>query len=293
MKTEVKKLDGNKREIDIEVSGDVVKNKFEDVFKRIGKEAKVKGFRPGHVPRDIIEKQFYSLAHEQVLKELMPIVYGDAVEKEKLEVIEPPEVSDVKLDRNTLSFKAVVEVTPEVNLKEYKGLKVSFEDLTVNPEEIKRNLDSLKETKKALAIDDNFAKGLGYPSLTELEKLIQAQVLIQKSNARRQENENQLIEQLTKDLDFKLPQSMVFRQKEELLRQTKLDLALKGVSKDHIAQEEAKISESLNPEAKKQVRNWLVLSAVARKENITIDDQMPGKVIEFLFREANWQAIKK
>ncbi len=289
MKTQVQKLEGNKREINIEVTGDIVKNKFEDVFQRIGKEAKVKGFRPGHVPREIIEKQFSSLAHEQVLKELMSTVYGDAVEKEKLEVIELPEVSDVKLDRNTLSFKATVEVTPEVNLKEYKGLKVSCEDLTVTPDEIKRNLDSLKETKKASSLDDNFAKGLGYSSLAELEKLIQAQVLIQKSNAQRQKNENQLIEQLSKDLDFKLPQSMVARQKEELLRQAKLDLALKGVPKEHIAQEENKISESLDPEAKKQVKNWLVLSAVARKENITIDDQMPGKVIEFLFKEANWQ----
>ncbi len=289
MKTEVKKLDGNKREISIEVSGDIVKNKFEEVFQRLGKEAKVKGFRPGHVPRDIIEKQFSALAHEQVLKELMSSVYGDAVEKEKLEVIELPEVSDVKLDKSTLSFKATVEITPEVNLKDYKGLKVSFEDLTVAPDEIKRNLDSLKETKKAQSIDDVFAKGLGYSSLAEFEKLIQAQLLIQKSNAQRQKNENQLIEQLNKDLDFKLPQSMVARQKEELLRQAKLDLALKGIPKEHIASEESKISESLDPEAKKQVKNWLVLSAVARKENITIDDQMPGKVIELLFKEANWQ----
>ena len=47
MKTEVKKIDATKREVSIAVEGDIVKNKFEDVFKKIGLEAKVPGFRPG------------------------------------------------------------------------------------------------------------------------------------------------------------------------------------------------------------------------------------------------------
>jgi len=58
MKTEVKKIDGNKRELDIEVTGELIKNKFEDVFKHIAKEAKVPGFRTGHAPRDILEKHY-------------------------------------------------------------------------------------------------------------------------------------------------------------------------------------------------------------------------------------------
>ena len=108
MKAEVKKIDNTKREINIEVSGDIVKNKFEDVFKRIAKEAKVPGFRPGHAPRDILEKHFTSSAHEQVLKELVPDLYNEAIKKEELDVIELPEVTDVKLDGNSLSFKATV-----------------------------------------------------------------------------------------------------------------------------------------------------------------------------------------
>ena len=60
MKTEVKKIDSTKREVSIEVSGEIVKNKFEDAFKKLGKEAKVPGFRVGNVPRDILEKNFSS-----------------------------------------------------------------------------------------------------------------------------------------------------------------------------------------------------------------------------------------
>ncbi len=74
MKTEVKKLDSSKVEINISVEGDIVKNKFEDVFKKIGQEAKVKGFRPGHTPRDILEKEFSNLAFDKVVQS--PFVPG-------------------------------------------------------------------------------------------------------------------------------------------------------------------------------------------------------------------------
>lgn len=293
MKTEVRKIDSNKREISIEVSGDIVRNKFEDVFKKIGKEARIKGFRCGHIPRDILEKEFSSHAHERALKELVPDVYNQAIEKEGLEVIELPQILDVKLDRTTLSFKAQVEVMPEIPVKNYKGIKVNYEKVLVNPDEIKRSLDALKETRKVEVMDDNFAKSLGYPSLQELERTIERQLFIQKENLERQKIENEIIESLLKDLDFKLPQSLVQRQLQDLVRQAKLDLALKGIPRDKIDEEEKKINEQLEPEAKKQVKIYLVLSAVARKENIPQDDQVPRRVMEFLFREADWRESSK
>ena len=93
MKTELKKIDNTKREINIEVSDDIVKNKFDEVFERIGRDAKVPGFRDGHPPRDILEKHYSQVAHEQVLKELIPGVYNQALEKEGLDVIDLPNIT--------------------------------------------------------------------------------------------------------------------------------------------------------------------------------------------------------
>jgi len=289
MKTEVKKIDSTKREVSIEVSGEIVKNKFEDVFKRIAKEAKVPGFRPGNAPRDILEKNFSSLAHEQALKELIPDIYKQAVEKEGLDVIELPNISDVKLDRSTLFFKAIVEVRPEIAVKNYKGIKVNCQKIEVSPDEIKRNLDSLKEARKAAAIDEGFSKSLGYPNVAELEKAVERQMLIQKENQQRQKIESEIIEHILKDLDFKLPQSLIDRQLEDLLRQAKLDLALKGFPRDKIDEQEKALVKELEPQAKSQVKTYLVLAEIAKKENIPLDDHMPQKVIEFLLREADWQ----
>ena len=288
MKTEVKKLEANLREINIEVSGDIVKNKFEEVFKRISQEAKIPGFRPGHAPQDLLEKNYSSVAHEQVLKDLVPDIYNEAINKEGLDVIELPEISEVKLERESLSFKAKVEVSPDIDVKDYKGIKINYKSVSVSPDEVKRAIDSLKESRKIEKADDDLARSLGYPNLSELEKVLDKQIFIQKENSERQKAESEIIENLTKGLDFKLPQSLVKRQLEDMLRQAKVDLALKGVARDKIEEQDKLMREQLEPEAAKQVKIYLVLSAIAKKENIALDDHLPRRVMEFLLREAKW-----
>ena len=289
MKAEIKKIDSTVREMAVEISGDLVKNKFEDVFKKIAQEAKVPGFRPGHAPRDILEKNFSELAHEQVLKELIPQVYQQAIEQEKLDVVEMAQISDIKLDRNNLFFKALVEVRPEIAVKNYKGIKINFQKISVSEEEVSRKLDSLKESSKAVSVDDNFAKGLSYPNLEELKVSLEKQIFLQKENLERQKIENQVIETLTRGLDFKLPKLLVQRQLEDSMRQAKLDLVLKGFPKEKIAQQEDELRKHLEPEAKEQIKIYLVLGEIAKRENIPVDDHMPHKVMEFLLKEADWQ----
>jgi len=288
MKTEVKKLDSTTRELTIEVTGDTIKNKFEDVFKKISNEAKVPGFRPGHIPQDILEKNFSGHAHETVLRELIPELYNKAIEKEALDVIDMPNISDVKLDRNALSFKASVEVTPEINLKNYKGIKINYKKPEVTMDDVKRFVDSLKEARKIDQVDDSFAKSLGYPNLSELEKSLEMQLLNQKQTQERQKIESHVIETILKDLDFKVPQVMVNRQVEDMLRQTKLDMALKGMPRDKIDEQDKTLREGLQKDAQTQVKTYLVLAEIARHENIPVDEFMPRKVIELLLKEADW-----
>ena len=289
MKAEVKKLDSTKREISVEVSGDIVKNKFKEVFEKIGKGAKVAGFRTGHVPGDILEKNFSSQAKELVLKELIPELYNQVLDKEGLEVVELPSIIDVKLDRANLSFKATVEVNPQIQLKNYKGLTVNYKKIEVNPDEVKRNIDSLRESRKVDNVNDNFAKGLGYPNLAELEMAVERQIYLEKENQQRQKIEQDILEGLTQDLNIKLPQSLVNRQLQDLLRQAKIDLVLKGIPKEKIEEQEKELSQKLIPAAESQVRIYLVLAEIAKKENIPQDEHMPHRVMELLLREADWK----
>jgi len=287
-KSEVKKLDCTKRQIDIEVNGERIKNKFEEAFGQISKSAKIPGFRPGHAPRDILEKNFSGHAQELVLKNLIPEVYDEVVKAEALDVIEMPQVTDVHIKRDELKFTATVEVMPEIQLKKYKGIRVNYKKIEVAADELKRDLDALKEARSLDSIDDRFARSIGYPDLAKLKAALERQIFIRKENQQRQRIEKELIDGLTKDLDLKIPQVMVSRHQDEMLRQAKVNLALKGVERQEIDKQEKQLRQQLEPEAKRQVRDYLLLAHIAKKENIEINDQMPQKVIEFLFREADW-----
>ncbi|MDD2703176.1 MAG: trigger factor [Candidatus Omnitrophica bacterium] len=289
MKSEVRKIDNTKREISIETSGEVIKNKFEEAFKDLNNKVKVKGFRPGHIPRDVLEKNFSSQANELVLQSLIPELCDEAIKHEGLQAVALLEVSDVKLDRNTVSFKAQLEVRPEIELKNYKGLTIHYKKAAVAPDEVKRSLDSLKEKHKIDALDDAFARSMGYPGLAELEKVIERNILSQKDTRNRQHAEEQVLEQLSKGIDIKLPPSMVGKRLQELVKQTELDLALKGVPREKLLEEEKNLYKDLEPDARKQVQTYLIFAEIAKQENIPDDDHMPNKVMEVLFREANWE----
>jgi FKBP-type peptidyl-prolyl cis-trans isomerase (trigger factor) len=150
-------------------------------------------------------------------------------------------------------------------------------------------MDSLKESRKLKDLDDSFARGMGYPDLAQLEEVIQRQIFIQKERQQRQKIESDIIEHITKDMDFKLPQRLVERQLEDLLRQGKLDLALRGMPAEKVEEQAGGMKQELEPQAKRQVKVYLILSAIAKTENIPQDDHMTARVMEFLLKEANWQ----
>jgi len=166
---------------------------------------------------------------------------------------------------------------------------VSSKSIRVDQDEIKRSLDALKESRKIDAADDLFARSLGYPNLAELENAVSRQIFLQKDSEERQRLEHELIEHILKDLNFKAPKSMVDRQLQDLVRQSKVNLAMKGLPREKIEEQEGVLTKELMPTAEKQVRVYLVLAAIAKKENMPLDDQMPRRAVEFLLREADWK----
>jgi len=141
-------------------------------------------------------------------------------------------------------------------------------------------------------LDDNFAKTLGYPNIAELEKALERQIAAQKASSLRQDIERQVIDGVSKGLDFKLPQSLVAKQLEELVRQARVELALRGMAKEDIVRQEETLRKELEAQARNQVKVYLILADIAKKENIAGDDNMSQKVMEFLFKEASWHTVE-
>ncbi|MFA5117001.1 MAG: trigger factor [Candidatus Omnitrophota bacterium] len=289
MKTQVKKLDRNKRELTIEVSGDILKNKFEDVYKHLGEHAKVKGFRPGNVPRDVLEKHYSPAAREEVIRQLIPEVYNQALTKESLEPVSMPDIADVNLGVDTLSFKATVEVKPKIELKNYKGLKTEYKPVEIKPEEMSAAIDKIKENFKEVT-DESWVRSLGYPKMDDLKAVLEKQLYLEKVRAQRVSLENGIIEQLTKQAAFDVPQSLINQHLEELIKQVKVDLAMRGMQREEIEKQEPALRENLKKRAESDVRVFLILEEVARLENIPNDEHVSQKTMEFLLKNAKWDA---
>jgi trigger factor len=138
MKTEIKKVDKHKRKISVEIGAEAVSRKLEDVYNRIAKDAQVPGFRKGKAPRDVLEKHYKDFASQEIIKELVPESYNQAIEREALSVLHYPQISEVKLDKGILSFNALVEVKPEIIFKkDYKGIKVEYKRQEVSAQDLK------------------------------------------------------------------------------------------------------------------------------------------------------------
>src|SRR3989339_112780 len=288
MKVEAKKLDASKVQLDIEVPQETVKKKFEEVYEKVGKEARIPGFRPGKAPKDILEKHHGRLIQDEVIKGLIPEAYRGSVEKEKIDAVEMPEISQVKLESRILSFRAVVEVKPQIEIKDYKNIKLKYKKIAVGPQEIDKSLDSFKESHKISALDDKFAKGLGYKTLADMRASIERRLLTQKEDELRRQLQEDLLKQILDKARFRVPPSLIAQRLEELVKDAKVQLAIRQVPREQIASHDDKLRKELLPEAETQVKTFLVLEEIAKKENITDAEHLTQRTIEFLLSEANW-----
>lgn len=145
MKSSVRKLTGTAKEINIDLPGSMVEETIEEVLEEMRKSAKVPGFRPGKAPMDMIRKKHHTDAIEEAKQRLIPRAYQQVIEKHDIDPVSYPEISDVDMkDSGALSFKARVDCQPEINLKQYKALKVSANKIKVDEKEVDEALERLR-----------------------------------------------------------------------------------------------------------------------------------------------------
>ena len=297
MKVEVKKVDALKREMKFEISREKVTAAMDAVYNEIGKHAKVKGFRPGKVPRHILVTSHGQLAKDETIKKIIPQAYHDGVNQHQLNPIDLPEISDVDLKDGVLTFKATLDIRPEVVISKYKGINVERKKSEVAEEEVQKTLEFFKKgrTDQEVVIDDNFAKGMGFPSLEEFKKALKHQLSADKDRNNRMDVENQIVEELIKNAKLIVPQSLVKRQLHHRLTESLRRLKAQGLNEEELKKKEDELRIQLEGMVEREVKIYLILEEIGKLENITTADpneSVPAKVIEFLMKEANWQDAK-
>ncbi len=145
MKVAVKDVAPCEKILSVDVQADAIQEQYEVVYREIAKVAKVPGFRPGKAPREVISVHYKTEAREEVVKKLVSKSLHEALEEKKLEPILSPEIRDLDFTENKLSYKAHIEVRPEVKLPSYTGIKVKKNPVKVEEKEIDQVIDRLRE----------------------------------------------------------------------------------------------------------------------------------------------------
>jgi trigger factor len=135
-----------KKEVTIEVPPDVVAKEAESVVRQYARTVKVPGFRPGRVPMDLVRRRFRNLIEEELAQSLFPKYLKEVVDDQRWRIAGRTHFSDVRFkDGSPATFKAVFEVYPDFELKEYKGLEVVEETKSVTDEDVSKLLESMRE----------------------------------------------------------------------------------------------------------------------------------------------------
>lgn len=129
----------------VEVGKDRISEEFENYYRAAAPKARVPGFRPGKVPRDVLEMHYEKDAKDAVLEHLLSETLSRALREKVLNPLTTPELKDIQFSKEKLVYKAHVEVRPKVRLSKVTGLSAKREKAEVKPEELEKSVKNLRE----------------------------------------------------------------------------------------------------------------------------------------------------
>lgn len=149
MNVQVEEIGALTRKVTVTLPAETVQAKLKEAYDKVRHEVRLKGFRRGKVPKEIILKQFKNQVEGETSEKLVQDNYFTAIEKEAIDPIVHPDIKSVNYnDDGSFTFVVEVDVRPNFTLGQYKGLEVEKVDVLVTDEEVQL---ALEEKQKAMA----------------------------------------------------------------------------------------------------------------------------------------------
>jgi trigger factor len=147
LKTSTESVGKDRVKLHVEVPADALNPAIDAVYKRWAREIKVPGFRPGKVPRQMIDARVGpDVIREEALRDALPDLYRDALQAAELEAIASPDVEVIEFEPGQpLVFEATVDLRPEFDLPDFTSLKVEAPESEVTDDDLSEQLDRLRD----------------------------------------------------------------------------------------------------------------------------------------------------
>ena len=146
MKSTVEKLSPTRVRINVEVPFTELQPDFDRAYKQLAKQIRLPGFRPGKAPAKLLEARVgRGAVLEQVVNEVLPARYSEAVTAGELRPLGQPDIEVTKIeDGEELVFTAEVDIRPDIELPDLATLKITVEPIEVTDEEVEAELEALR-----------------------------------------------------------------------------------------------------------------------------------------------------
>ena len=146
-KVDVETVDSVRRRLAVEVPAEEVSAEIEKAYAQLARDAKVRGFRPGRVPRPVLERLFGDRVRADVFERLIQQSYAEVVEARQIAAVGHPEiVTEQARPGEALRYSATVEVKPDIVVERYTGLAVERPLVPVTDADVDAFLERLRQS---------------------------------------------------------------------------------------------------------------------------------------------------
>ena len=142
------------RRLDLAVTIADLEKDVEQRLKRMGRNVKLAGFRPGKVPFSVLKQHYGEQARAEALTEALDRVFAESVQTQKLRVAGYPHIEPKVPTASTLEFTAVFEIFPEFSIADVSSELIEKPLLEVTQVEIDKTLDILRKQRATFADAD-------------------------------------------------------------------------------------------------------------------------------------------
>jgi trigger factor len=141
-----------RRKMTIELETGEINRELDRAYNELKRSVVLKGFRPGHAPRNLLERFFGDQIRGDVIQKLVKEYTGRALEENDLKPIVEPEIvtEETDLKNRALKFSAVFDLKPDFEVKDYQDLKVQRSTVEVSEDDVDKALERMRERRGVL-----------------------------------------------------------------------------------------------------------------------------------------------
>lgn len=143
MNVEVENLDKVRKKVQVILPEEKISELRESIYEELKKKAKIKGFRPGKVPRSIITTYYKDYIDDEIQTRMVQSTMGEALSTAKVDPVTEPILSFIN-EENRHGYELECEIVPDIEVPSYKGMEVEVEAVYITDDDVEKRIDGLR-----------------------------------------------------------------------------------------------------------------------------------------------------